>query len=173
MKKKITAYLYADNEKTKPKEYSSCIDGEPKNVIFKTGDYYLYYYDNNTGLFLKNRMKIFDDFTKSSFGWEGADLIVLSGKKQKESDVLLISQFGDCGGNFFEAYGISKDNLSPEQYYFMATKKWEYFYGRVAGSLTPQDVLDAYGLYDDDKEQHRISVSLSNQHGIVQLTQND
>jgi len=167
--KKIVAYLYADNEHSEAIENYSCINGEPQNLVSKMGRYYIYLYDVNSGTFLSRRTKVFNGFDELRFNIEGAELIVLSGAKEKKSDVLLISQFGDCNGNFFEAYGFSKNNSNVENYIFVTKQKKNQFYGKIGKGKIDSEMI-AYGLYgrENDKIQ-KMSVHLSNKNGEIWL----
>ena len=167
--KKIVAYLYADDEQTDVMDYYSCIDGEPKHSAIKTGHFYIYLYDVNASSFLQTRKEIFHGFDGVRLNGQGADLIVLSGVKTKQSDVLLVSQFGDCNGNFFEAYGFSKNNLYLKNYTFITKQKQTQFYGRI-GAHAVRGKQVAYGLYDNHHyEVQQMTISLSNKPEEIQL----
>ena len=64
--------------------------------------------------------------------------------------MLLISVFGDCRGNFFEAYGFSENNSYLKNYSFQGKYKDQEFYGRIdPDNGNPR--LTAYGMYDSSK----------------------
>ncbi len=160
-KEVFRAYLYAEDEIKEPMEIYSCLDGEVKKSDSKVGHYYIYLYDIKREYFIPKRIKIFSSFGKVRMNLEGADLIVLSGAKEKRSDVLLISQFGDCNGNFFEGYGFSTNNSALKKYNFLAKKNQEMFYGRI-GANKSSNSLFAYGVYDNKtNEIKKMSIRLS------------
>ena len=128
----FVAYLYAEDEQSELIEDDSRITGKSKEVISKTGHYYIYLYNITSGSFLDKRTKIFDG-EDLRFNVEGASIIVLASHKQKKSDILLISQFGDSNGDFFEAYGFFGDNFQLKNYIFhLGKKKGKMFYGTIA-----------------------------------------
>ncbi len=167
--KKIVAYLYANDERSEMVEDYSCISGVPQKFNSKIGHYHIYLYDVNTGSFSQNRTKIFDGFKETRLNVEGADLIVLSGAKAKKSDVLLVSQFGDCNGNFFEVFGFSENQSFLKNYIFVARQKQKQFYGRI-GKSKGDSQLVAYGVYDSNTDKiEKMNLYLSNKNGEIQL----
>ena len=144
--KKFRAYIYAEDEKSEWQEGYSCLTGDELAELSKTGHYYIYLYDLGSQNFIGKRAKIFDG-REIILNIEGADIIVLSNHKNNKSDVLLISEFGDCRGNFFEAYGFSENNSYMKKYFFKGKHKDKEFYGRIdPNNGNPR--LTAYGMYD-------------------------
>lgn len=130
--KSFIAYLYAENEITMPPiEHYSCYKGEGKIYSYKKGTFYIYLFDTEHNNFLPYRTKIFEEFDFNLLNEYGTDLIVLSGKGYI-ADVLIISQFGTCAGNFYEAYGFSRDNNSLINYKFSGEIESTQFYGIVS-----------------------------------------
>ena len=62
--KKIMAFLYAEDKQSNLIEYDSCIDGEERKDIEKTGHYYLYLYDLNSDQFIETRIPVFKKFNR-------------------------------------------------------------------------------------------------------------
>lgn len=132
----FTVYLYAQDEERKEKDSYSRITGEEYHTISKKGHFYIYLYDVKNKSFSNYRTKIFSGFSETRFNDEGSNIIVLSGSKAKKSDVLLISQFGTSKGDFYEAYGFSKNNAYLKKCDFLRKYKNEefsnnQFYGQI------------------------------------------
>ena len=145
-RKKIRAYIYAEDEKRELRYRYSCLTGAKIYELNKTGHFYIYLYDVGSQNFIGKRTKVFDG-REITLNIEGADIIVLSNHKKNKSDVLLVSVFGDCRGNFFEAYGFSENNSYLKNYFFQGKHKDQEFYGRIdPNNGNPR--LTAYGMYD-------------------------
>ncbi len=151
----LTAYMYASDERIESIEpHYSCRGEKIPASVSRVGHYYIYLYDEKKGSFLPTRTKVFSDFHELRFNVEGSGLIVLSGLKQHKPDVLIISQYGDCSGDFFDAYGFYKDKLSLKNYLFAAGKrKVVGFYGRISkyqvnNSLVAYTTSENYGLVE-------------------------
>ena len=129
-RKKFRAYIYAEDEKSEWRERYSCLTGDELAELSKTGHYYIYLYDLGAQNFLNKRTQAFDG-EETTLNIEGADIIVLSNHKKNKSDVLFISEFGDCSGNLFLAYGFSENNTYLKNYIFHAKQKDQEFYGRI------------------------------------------
>lgn len=168
--KRFVAYLYANDERIVREESNSCRGGETKNENRKYGHYYLYVLDVAENAFLKHRVKIFNYFGRNQFNTEGASIKVLLGSKEKKSDVLLISQFGDCNGDFYEGYGFSENQPTFKHFSFVGKKKSNLFYGRIGASVGADDEVIAYGVYDHEENRIRkMTVSQSKVPGEIQL----
>lgn len=166
--KKMVAYLYAEDERSEPIDSYSCITGDQLTGINKIGHYYIYLYDVNNGAFLHNRTKIFSKFREIRLNGEGAMLTVLSNHNSGKSDVLLISQFGDCNGDFFEAFGFSENQQYLEKYSFVGKRKEYSFYGRISNNKTGNKI--AYEIYDDtNSKMQKLKLDLSNKPSEIQL----
>lgn len=141
--RQFVAYLYAQDEESDEMEPSSCITGDTYHTTSKIGHFYIYLYNVSNKSFSNYRTKIFHDFSRHRFNDEGANIFVLSGSNVNKSDVLLISQFGACSGDFYEAYGFSENNFYLKNYLFFTFKQHEQFYGRVS-VIDTNDKLYAY-----------------------------
>lgn len=129
--KKFVAYLYAEDESRKKREYYARFTGELTTTISKTGHYYIYLYDTRADSFLPYRTLIYSDDGETTFNVDGAELIVLAGSKEKKSDVLFISQFGGSYTNVYEAYGFSENGLYLKNYLFVGKEKHTQFTGLI------------------------------------------
>lgn len=113
--KKITAYLYAIDEKTVPYEYNRCTTGIKLRVKAKTGHYYIYLYDEITDYFYPNRIPVFESGKSTIMGIEGAYFVAIPGKKGIRSEALVVSQRENCQESFYEAYGLWEDKTSLQK----------------------------------------------------------
>lgn len=162
---KITAYLYAEDGKSTPFEYDSCIDNEEKKTIMQTGHYYLYLYDTNSDSFLPQRIAVFDDFDGMNMNVEGANFFSWLSTNKKQPDILLISQFIACNGDQYEAYGLINNQL--KKYTFSGRKNSDAFYGKIDRSREYNGGWLAYSIYDD--KIHQILLSHSKVSGEIKL----
>lgn len=174
--KKIIAYLYADDEKTKETECNARMDGSSYTTTSKKGHFKIYLYDIELGIFLPIITPIFKYLDETTFNVEGAKLMVLPSHNKGLSDVLLVSQFATFEGDVFQAYGFSQDNLSFKQYMFrnMKTKKEEdEFYGSI-GEDTRKKKLIAYATLQAEMgggvQILTMDISVSKTLGKVELT---
>lgn len=113
--KKITAYLYAVDEKTVPYEYNNCTTGIKLRVKAKTGHYFIYLYDEITDYFYPNRIPIFNGSKPTIMGIEGAYFVAIPTKKEIKLDALVVSQRDTCQESFYEAYVLWKDQTSLQK----------------------------------------------------------
>lgn len=60
--KEMVAYLFADDEKTKPTESYLCSTGEKVKSNVPTGHYYIYLFDVKSQSFYPTRVKVFKNF---------------------------------------------------------------------------------------------------------------
>lgn len=144
--KKFVAYLYAVDERIEVIKNSSCITGKEYTTESKLGHYYIYLYDVESKSFLPYRTRVLEDFDELRFNAEGAKINVLSASEEKKSDVLLISQFGHCTGDIYEAYGFSENNLYLKNYYFIdKNNKLSQIYVHI---FQYENNLNVYGTHD-------------------------
>lgn len=113
--KKITAYLYAADEKPLPYDYNSCTTGIKLRVKAKTGHYYIYLYDEITDYFYPNRIPVFKGGKPTIMGTEGAYFASFPVKKGAKVDALIVSQRENCQESFYEAYRLWEDQTSLEK----------------------------------------------------------
>ncbi|WP_147279848.1 hypothetical protein [Legionella worsleiensis] len=164
--KKFIVYIYANNEQIKSEENYDC-DGKIKQEMVKTGNYYLYLYDVSSNSFYPGRIPIFNEDYKNRMNVLGANIFVLSSDDKKQSDVLLISQFGSCSGDHFEAYGFTENQLFLKKYFFIAQERKEQFIGYIKKDKKTGKLL-AYGKYNTMKSQN-LNIFISKTPGAVQL----
>lgn len=165
--KKITAYLYATDEKIKPFEYKSCSNGRKLKTKLKTGHYYIYLYDDALDSFYPTRTPVLSNHDKIRMNIEGSDFFALRTTEKNQSDVLLISQRADCIGNFYEAYGFWKDQPSLQKYLFNDGKRFYQFLGNVNKS---QQADGNFIYYRTDTHNTNYEIlSVSNNEREVQL----
>lgn len=170
--KEYIAYLYAKDEKSKFIKQYITRKGEEKSYLTKTGNYYIYLYDSQKRAFLPQRIKIFREFKVVRFNFDGAGIFVLPSHKEKKSDVLFISQFGDSSGDFFEAYGFSSDNAFVKNYSFLKDgEKDHLFYGQIAPGVGSSKI-NAYVFDYDLHSLLKFSLFLSKNDEIM-LQPND
>ena len=112
--KKITAYLYAQDEKTVPYEYNRCTTGIKLRVKAKTGHYYIYLYDELTDYFYPSRTPVFNGNKPTIMGIEGAYFVAIPSKDIKK-DSLVVSQRDNCQESFYEAYSLWEDQTSLQK----------------------------------------------------------
>lgn len=168
---KIIAYLYADDEQEELVETDSNIDGTPISSVTKVGHYFVYLFETNHNSLLPFKIKIFKDYEKITLNIEGAAIIVLPGSLENKSDVLLISQRGSWGGDYFEAYGFIDNNPYLQSYTFIDKDKQDTFYGRITESKTDPK-LYAYGLYGEyHGDLRQFTLSLSDKPGEILVTE--
>ncbi|MGL6037242.1 MAG: hypothetical protein ACRC0B_08730 [Legionella sp.] len=165
----IIAYLYAEDEKKDPPdEFYSCRSGEIKNYETIDGHYYIYLYNTVSKQFMPYRTKIFINSQPQFFHMEGADLMTISSTYSERSDILLISQFGACTSDVFEAYGFSKDNQYLEPYQFYSKTEPFNFYGVVSKVGGAPEVF-GYGTLGLKKGMYNVTLSVSKIIGRVQV----
>lgn len=169
--RKFIAYLYAEDEQNKITKRYSYASRKLKKSISKHGHYYIYLYDVASNLFLAYRTAVFSAFEgikiKMRMNVKGADFFVLPSSNKNKSDALLISQFGDGEGDFYEAYGFSKNQLFLKKYIFVGKEKNNSFYGRINKLIQNGGGLLGYSIYDHKINQFKLS--LSNVPGEIQL----
>ncbi|MDP3269777.1 MAG: hypothetical protein Q8M40_12140 [Legionella sp.] len=163
--KKFIAFLHSENNTSRLETRNSCITGDPLTTHSQNGKFYLYLYDPLSGKFLNYRTRIFSAFSNITFNVEGSDLTLLSGGKTSH-DILLISQFGACSGDFYEAYGFSRNSLYLEKYKFIENGKEREFFGRVGGANKAK--LIGYGV-DGENGMPRMTLEASSQWGEVNI----
>lgn len=131
--RKITAYLYAEDEKQEIINTKSCTTGEIESKHSVIGHYFIYLYDYENKIFSPERIEALYIRGKIRFNVDGSGLLMLQGSKGKESDVLHISQFVECDGNYYGAYGFSDNNFRLENYWFRYSlnNTQELFYGHI------------------------------------------
>lgn len=168
--KKFMAYLYAEDEKNKAVERYSYVSGILEKSIVKSGYYYIYLYNLNSHSFFPYRTAVFSNFEGSrvrmKMNSKGSGFFVLPSAKNK-ADVLLISQFGDSDGNFYEAYGFSQNQLYLQKYVFFGKEKNDSFYGKISKFKQPNGGLLAYTI--DSHSINQFKLFLSNLPRKVQL----
>lgn len=164
--KKFIVYLYAANEQIKSEQNYSC-DGAKEKSVVKIGNYYIYLYDVNSNSFFPGRIPIFNDSYKTKMNVRGSDFFVLSSDNNNQSDVLLISQFGDCTGDDYEAYGFAENQLFLKKYFFIGKEKHDQFYGKIEKSKKNGKLL-AHGQYEGTGSQD-LYLFLSKTSGVVML----
>lgn len=113
--KKITAYLYAVDEKTVPYEYYGCTTGIKLRVKAKTGHYYIYLYDELTDYFYPNRIPIFSGDKPTMMDIEGAYFFAIPANKEIKVQSLIVSQRDNCQESFYEAYSLWEDQTSLQK----------------------------------------------------------
>ena len=160
----LDAFLYAENEQMEPEEYIFC-NGIKQKIFSKTGNYYIYLYDASTDYFLPYRIEVFKGTKiRMNIGKAGFFTLYMTPKR---SDILLVSQSA-CGGNYYEAYGFSENQLFLKKYIFVAKEKHEQFYGHINKNNKDEKKIDVYGKYENDKMQ-KMYLSVSDVPGEIQL----
>jgi len=169
--KNFIAYLYAEDEKSKAVERYSYASGKLEKSIIKSGYYYIYLYNLNSRSFFPYRTAVFSNFEgnriRMKMNSKGSAFFVLPATKNK-ADALLISQFGDSEGNFYEAYGFSQNQLYLQKYVFVGKEKNDSFYGKISKFKQTNGGVLAYSVYGHSINQFKLS--LSNVPREVQLT---
>lgn len=112
---KITAYLYAEDEKSIPYDFNACTSGIKTRVQAKTGHYYIYLYDELTDSFYPNRMPIFQGDKPTLMGIEGAYFVGVPATQDKELDAIVVTQRENCQASFYESYSLWKDQTSLQK----------------------------------------------------------
>ena len=144
---RFMAYLFAEDEKRERDEQQSCENGDLRSNVVRVGNYFIYLYDINKKSFLPYKTLILKNHPKMRFNEQGGEIIVLQGSKVNKSDVLLISQSGGCGGDYYVANGFLDDKPYLQTYVFNEQGGIKnYFYGKVKESKAKPE-LYAYGLY--------------------------
>lgn len=170
--KKFVAYLYAEDEKSKTIERYSYVSGKLQRSISKNGHYYIYLYDVSSDSFFPHGTAVFSDFEgirmRMRMNVKGADFFVFPSANKNTSDALLISQFGDGFGDFYEAYGFSKSQSSLQKYIFVGKEKNNSFYGRIRKFRQHNEGLLSYSIFNHKINQFKLS--LSRVPGEIQLT---
>ena len=161
----FVAYLFAEDEKKDRYTHSSCISGDSRSSVSRVGHYFIYLYDVQHDYFLPYKTAILKnlDFKETRFNNEGYSVIVLSGSQGNKSDVLLISQFADCGGNFYEAYGFLGNKPYLQNYTFVGKIKEKLFYGRIlpeeSKTASQLYAYSQYGLFHEEFREYFLSLS--------------
>ena len=170
--KKYIVYLYTDNEeRTEESNVFSCQGGEPRDYTDRTGKYFIYLYDVDSKKFESKKTKLFRGNDIYSLDSEGYEIIIFNDtRKKKVSDVLLISKFGGCRGNFFEAYGLSSDGTSIVNYKFRENKElYHTFFGYISDSVSNNSLV-AYKAFDyEAQKMQKTSLHLSDKHGEIEV----
>lgn len=164
---KFIVYLYAENETSKMETYASCMTGDSKSTKVTTGNYSLYLYDLSKKTFSQFSRPIFKDLDEQRFNLEGSNIIVLPGLNT--SDSLLISQFGDCRGDFYEAYGFSKNNKNLKKYSFLKSEISSEFYGRIGPSMKNKNYVLGYVTNNKTYGLDKFILSTSDTVGIINV----
>ena len=112
---RITAYLYAEDEKSVPYEYNACKTGIKLRVKAKGGHYYIYLYDELTDYFYPSRIPVFNGDKPTLMGIEGAHFVAIPGAKENKPDSLVVSQRDNCQESFYEAYNLWEDQVSLQK----------------------------------------------------------
>lgn len=166
---KMTAYLYAEDEKTEVFEYKSCTTGEKIKNNNKVGHYYIYLYDEGSKSFFPSRTPVLTRHNTVDMNIDGADFFALSSLDKKKSDVLLISQRANCDGSFYEVYGFWKDQVSLQEYAFVNdTDKIRSLLGRIDKSKLHDGSL-VVAVTDEEKKTTKFKLSPSKTLGEIEM----
>jgi hypothetical protein len=157
--KEFIAYLFAEDEISKPFLDISCVDGEERKTIMKTGRYYLYLLDIATDKFFPFRTPVFKKFNRIDMNVEGANFLVFPHTNKNQSDALLISQFISCSGDQYEAYGFSENLQYLVPYIFTGKKREKAFFGQIDTSEPCGPCFLAYTRIDPMISQYSLSIS--------------
>lgn len=165
--RKFVAYLYAEDEQSKPdKEYLR--DGRIKKIISNFGHYYIYLYDINSDSFFPGRMEVFSDNFKNILNTTSVNFFSLSSVDKNKSDVLFISQPYGFENNHYEAYGFNENQSFLKKYMFITTENSKQFYGKIFKDIKTGELF----AYDESKTKQKMYLVFSDTPGEIQVKLN-
>lgn len=152
--KKLIAYLYAQNEHLESVSRRVCGTEKIVHMNQTTGDYYLYLYDVSADNFFPTRTKVMTNYY--SIDINRGELFTLKALDARGSDVLIFSQYPNCGEKFYEAYGLWDNLSSLSQYSFAGTFQVE---GKLQQELHEGRTRLIFIPSDEPDKRYELSIS--------------
>lgn len=124
----LIAYLYAIDEKTIPYEYYGCTNGIKLRTNAKTGNYYIYLYDELTDYFYPTRIPVWKGDKPAIMGIEGATFGNVVASNDLKPGTLVLSQRDTCQKSYYETFRLWDDQLSLQKIAsFQSDTDWDFY----------------------------------------------